>query len=341
MTCTSSAHRSRTSTTCRARSCCCRVRGPGRAAVAVDDVPGRVWRARGSRTPSSGVRVASSHGFPQVRHDHRRARGRAVVSTAYWRSSGSSPPEVPRIELSTGLTVGHQSRHHDEDWPHILAVAFAAIVGGRETYAYPGGVDGGDRPDRGGWTQPPGRTVVAVDGDQVLGSAKMGPNRPGRGAHSGHRELHGRPGQPGPRGGAGDSRSTSSSGPGRPATTACSSTPWETNTSAVRLWESLGLRDSSPTVPGAFEPPRATAWWAAHHGSSASDKPAHTPLCPKWRAGTYPATSDTTVMRGVYPSSWFVLTCRVASTVLERGSFAGHRDRWGPFGGDPRAGKAS
>lgn len=32
--------------------------------------------------------------------------------------------------------------------------------------------------------QPPGHTVVAVDNDDViLGSAKMGPNRPGRGSH--------------------------------------------------------------------------------------------------------------------------------------------------------------
>lgn len=29
----------------------------------------------------------------------------------------------------------------------------------------------------------PGRTVVAVDGRQVLGTAKMGPNRPGPGSH--------------------------------------------------------------------------------------------------------------------------------------------------------------
>jgi GNAT superfamily N-acetyltransferase len=29
----------------------------------------------------------------------------------------------------------------------------------------------------------PGRTVVAEEGDRILGSAKMGPNRPGRGAH--------------------------------------------------------------------------------------------------------------------------------------------------------------
>lgn len=31
--------------------------------------------------------------------------------------------------------------------------------------------------------EPPGQTVVAVDGHDVLGTAKMGPNRPGRGAH--------------------------------------------------------------------------------------------------------------------------------------------------------------
>jgi GNAT superfamily N-acetyltransferase len=30
---------------------------------------------------------------------------------------------------------------------------------------------------------PPGLTVVAVQGEELLGSAKMGPNRPGRGAH--------------------------------------------------------------------------------------------------------------------------------------------------------------
>lgn len=34
------------------------------------------------------------------------------------------------------------------------------------------------------WVEsPPGLTVVAVDGDRVLGTAKMGTNRPGPGAH--------------------------------------------------------------------------------------------------------------------------------------------------------------
>lgn len=31
--------------------------------------------------------------------------------------------------------------------------------------------------------QPPGQTVVALEGETIVGSAKMGANRPGRGAH--------------------------------------------------------------------------------------------------------------------------------------------------------------
>ena len=71
----------------------------------------------------------------------------------------------------------------DDDWPRIWPF-FDLIVTAGETYAFP--------PDltvesaRPWWMeQPPGRTVVAVDDDDetVLGSAKMGPNRPGRGAH--------------------------------------------------------------------------------------------------------------------------------------------------------------
>jgi GNAT superfamily N-acetyltransferase len=67
------------------------------------------------------------------------------------------------------------------DWPSIYPF-FAAIVAAGETYAYPDGLSSDEA--RGLWMeQPPGLTVVAVEGDTVLGSAKMGPNRPGRGAH--------------------------------------------------------------------------------------------------------------------------------------------------------------
>lgn len=69
----------------------------------------------------------------------------------------------------------------DEDWPRIYPF-FSEIVAAGRTYAYPPGLSLADA--RSWWMeQPPGHTVVAVDGDAVVGSAKMGPNRPGRGAH--------------------------------------------------------------------------------------------------------------------------------------------------------------
>ncbi len=68
-----------------------------------------------------------------------------------------------------------------DDWPRIYPF-WRRIVDAGETYAYP---DGLSRDEAESWwmERPPGRTVVTVDGGEVLGSAKMGPNRPGRGAH--------------------------------------------------------------------------------------------------------------------------------------------------------------
>ncbi len=69
----------------------------------------------------------------------------------------------------------------EQDWPQIFPV-FSAIVAAGQTYAYPRGLSSDDA--RALWMEsPPGRTVVATDGEVVLGSAKAGPNRPGRGAH--------------------------------------------------------------------------------------------------------------------------------------------------------------
>ncbi len=64
-----------------------------------------------------------------------------------------------------------------------IAPFFRAIVAAGETYAYPEDLD--DAGIARLWMAgPPGRCVVAVDdGGAVLGSATMGPNRPGRGAH--------------------------------------------------------------------------------------------------------------------------------------------------------------
>lgn len=70
----------------------------------------------------------------------------------------------------------------DEDWPHIWPF-FRSICAEGETYVYP--YEPTEAEGRSMWMeQPPGLTVVAVDAaGTVLGSAKMGPNRPGPGAH--------------------------------------------------------------------------------------------------------------------------------------------------------------
>ncbi|MFD6564392.1 GNAT family N-acetyltransferase [Micromonospora profundi] len=69
----------------------------------------------------------------------------------------------------------------DADWPAIYPF-FSEIVAAGHSYAYPEDLTLDQA--SGLWMEaPPGRTVVAVDGSTVLGSAKMGPNRPGRGAH--------------------------------------------------------------------------------------------------------------------------------------------------------------
>jgi L-amino acid N-acyltransferase YncA len=68
------------------------------------------------------------------------------------------------------------------DWPSIWPF-FSRIVEAGETYAYDPEIE--ETEARGLWmVGPPGRVVVALgDGGEVVGSANMYPNRPGRGAH--------------------------------------------------------------------------------------------------------------------------------------------------------------
>lgn len=69
----------------------------------------------------------------------------------------------------------------EQDWPRVYPF-FSAIVAAGRTYAFPEGLSLEEA--RPWWMeQPPGLTVVAVEGDTIVGSAKMGPNRPGRGSH--------------------------------------------------------------------------------------------------------------------------------------------------------------
>ena len=69
----------------------------------------------------------------------------------------------------------------ESDWPPVWAIVRDVVRAG-ETFVYDPAMTEADA--RATWLEtPPGRTVVALDGDRVLGTAKMGPNRPGPGAH--------------------------------------------------------------------------------------------------------------------------------------------------------------
>ena len=144
----------------------------------------------------------------------------------------------------------------DTDWPQVWPF-FSRIVAEGKSYAFPDDLT--LETARPWWMEPPpGRTVVAVtdgtDGPEgtVLGSAKMGPNRPGRGAHVATASFMVDPAHSG-------------RGVGRALATYV--LEWatfagyramqfnavvETNAPAVSLWRSVGF-EVLTTVPEAFD----------------------------------------------------------------------------------------
>lgn len=127
---------------------------------------------------------------------------------------------------------------------------FRPIVADGESYSYPDDLSDDDIARL--WLEPPpGHTIVAVTDGTVVGTAKMGPNRPGRGAHVGTASFMVDP-------------HTEARGVGR------AMGEWvvnwhrengfaaiqfnavvETNVPAVRLWQSLGF-EIVGTVPRAY-----------------------------------------------------------------------------------------
>ena len=140
----------------------------------------------------------------------------------------------------------------DDDWPQIHPI-FRTIVDSGRTYAYPEQLS--LQAARPLWMErPPGRTVVAVADGRVVGSAKMGPNRPGRGGHIATGSFLVDPAHQGHGVGRalGDhvvdwARDAGYRGIQFNAVV-------ETNDAAVHLWQSLGFRILA-TVPGAFDHP--------------------------------------------------------------------------------------
>jgi L-amino acid N-acyltransferase YncA len=138
------------------------------------------------------------------------------------------------------------------DWDEIWPI-FRTIVEAGETYAYDPGLDSDGAREL--WVRPPpDRTVVAVEDGRLLGTAKMGPNRPGAGAHVATASFMVEPG---------------SAGRGVGRKLAEHALAWataagyhgmqfnavvQTNVRATALWRSLGF-ELIGTVPEAFRLP--------------------------------------------------------------------------------------
>jgi L-amino acid N-acyltransferase YncA len=134
-----------------------------------------------------------------------------------------------------------------EDWPRIWPF-FRDIVAAGETYAYP--EDLTEATARPLWMD--GHVVVAEEDGAILGSAKMGPNRPGRGAHVSTASFMVDPAAQG----KGVGRALGQYAVDWARVAGYHSMQFnavvESNTNAVGLWQALGFQILT-TVPEAFE----------------------------------------------------------------------------------------
>ena len=138
----------------------------------------------------------------------------------------------------------------EADWPRVWPF-FDEIVRDGETYAYPLDLTSDQARDL--WTMaPPGRTVVLEEDGDILGSATMGPNRPGRGSHVGTASFMVAPEARGRGVGRALGEHVVQWHRERGFHAIQFNAVVETNTAAVRLWESLGFRVVG-TVPEAFD----------------------------------------------------------------------------------------
>ncbi|MDP9183147.1 MAG: GNAT family N-acetyltransferase [Actinomycetota bacterium] len=136
------------------------------------------------------------------------------------------------------------------DWPRIYPF-YATTVEVGETYAFPL-AQSQDEAESWWMEKPPGLTFVATDGDDVLGSAKAGPNRPGRGSHVATASFMVDPRHRGRGVGRALGEHVIAWARDGGYVAMQFNAVVETNTAAVALWKALGF-EVIGTVPEAFE----------------------------------------------------------------------------------------
>jgi GNAT superfamily N-acetyltransferase len=139
------------------------------------------------------------------------------------------------------------------DWPGIWAFLREILAAG-ETYTVDPQLS--EELARPWWLRhPPGRTFVAVDGERVLGSAKLVPNLDGGGAHVANASFIVDPAAAGRGVGRALGEYVLAEATAAGYRAMQFNAVVETNTAAVQLWRSLGFAVLT-TVPEAFAHPR-------------------------------------------------------------------------------------
>lgn len=140
-----------------------------------------------------------------------------------------------------------------EDWPAMWLVLSPVLAAG-ETYTYPRDIT--EAQARAAWVlDAPWVVRLAVEGDRVVGVAKLGPNLPGQGAHVANASFVVAPGAGGRGVGRGLAEDVLSVARSAGYRAMQFNAVVETNERAVALWSSLGFRVLA-TVPEAFDHPR-------------------------------------------------------------------------------------